>query len=102
MRVGIATDHGGFELKEDLKSWLHRLGHVVVDFGARELQPMATIIPISSYRSHRPWRRERWTAASRFAEAASGPRSARIKFRVCVQAWCRTTTRPTRVSNMTT
>ena len=39
MRVGIATDHGGFELKEDLKSYLRGLGHVVVDFGARELKP---------------------------------------------------------------
>jgi ribose 5-phosphate isomerase B len=39
MRVGIATDHGGFELKEDLKSYLRGAGHVVVDFGARELKP---------------------------------------------------------------
>jgi ribose 5-phosphate isomerase B len=39
MRVGIATDHGGFELKEDLKSWLSGMGHVVVDIGARELTP---------------------------------------------------------------
>jgi ribose 5-phosphate isomerase B len=39
MRVGIATDHGGFELKEDLKSYLRGVGHVVVDFGARELEP---------------------------------------------------------------
>jgi ribose 5-phosphate isomerase B len=38
MRVGIATDHGGFELKEDLKSYLSA-GHVVVDIGARELTP---------------------------------------------------------------
>jgi ribose 5-phosphate isomerase B len=37
MRVGIATDHGGFELKEDLKSYLRGVGHVVVDIGAREL-----------------------------------------------------------------
>ena len=39
MRVGLATDHGGFELKEDLKSYLQGMGHVVVDFGARELKP---------------------------------------------------------------
>ena len=38
MRVGIATDHGGFELKEDLKSYLRGVGHVVVDIGARELK----------------------------------------------------------------
>src|SRR5580698_6476667 len=39
MRVGIATDHGGFELKEDLKLYLRSLGHVVVDTGALELKP---------------------------------------------------------------
>src|SRR5580698_2383975 len=39
MRVGIATDHGGFELKEDLKSYLRGVGHAVVDIGARELTP---------------------------------------------------------------
>ena len=39
MRVGIATDHGGFELKEDLKAYLRGAGHVVVDVGARELNP---------------------------------------------------------------
>lgn len=39
MRVGIATDHGGFELKEDLKSYLRGLGHVVVDTGALEIKP---------------------------------------------------------------
>ena len=38
MRVGIATDHGGFELKEDLKAYLFGLGHSVVDFGAREVK----------------------------------------------------------------
>jgi ribose 5-phosphate isomerase B len=39
MRVGIATDHGGFELKEDLKSYLRSAGHVVVDMGALTLEP---------------------------------------------------------------
>jgi ribose 5-phosphate isomerase B len=37
MRVGIATDHGGFALKEDLVSRLRGAGHDVVDFGARAL-----------------------------------------------------------------
>jgi ribose 5-phosphate isomerase B len=37
MRVGIATDHGGFSLKEDLAARLRAAGHNVVDFGAREL-----------------------------------------------------------------
>jgi ribose 5-phosphate isomerase B len=34
MRVGIATDHGGFWLKEDLLKQLRGAGHDVVDFGA--------------------------------------------------------------------
>ncbi len=34
MRVGIATDHGGFALKEDLHGRLAAAGHEVVEFGA--------------------------------------------------------------------
>ena len=37
MRVGIATDHGGFSLKEDLVPQLRSAGHEVVDFGAHQL-----------------------------------------------------------------
>jgi len=34
MRVGIATDHGGFGLKEELIAKLRTAGHEVTDFGA--------------------------------------------------------------------
>jgi len=34
MRVGIATDHGGFGLKEEMVTRLKIAGHEVVDFGA--------------------------------------------------------------------
>jgi ribose 5-phosphate isomerase B len=37
MRIGIATDHGGFELKEKLAVRLREAGHEVVDFGAHQL-----------------------------------------------------------------
>src|SRR5215468_7466787 len=37
MRIGIATDHGGYGLKEELVSQLRRAGHEVIDFGAHEL-----------------------------------------------------------------
>jgi ribose 5-phosphate isomerase B len=37
MRVGIATDHGGYELKEELIVLLGKAGHEVVDFGANDL-----------------------------------------------------------------
>ncbi len=39
MRVGVATDHGGFSLKEDLVARLRAAGHEVVDFGAYVLAP---------------------------------------------------------------
>jgi ribose 5-phosphate isomerase B len=37
MRVGIATDHGGYGLKEELLGQLRAAGHEVVDFGAYEM-----------------------------------------------------------------
>jgi ribose 5-phosphate isomerase B len=39
MRVGIATDHGGFNLKEEMVTQLRAAGHEVVDFGAHSLSP---------------------------------------------------------------
>ena len=39
MRVGIATDHGGFNLKQDLLGRLKAAGHEVVDYGAHTLVP---------------------------------------------------------------
>ncbi len=39
MRVGIATDHGGFSLKEELVIKLRAAGHEIVDFGAQDLNP---------------------------------------------------------------
>ncbi len=37
MKVGVAADHGGFELKEMLRDYLKNLGHEVIDFGAQSL-----------------------------------------------------------------
>lgn len=37
MRIGIAADHGGFELKTQLTLALTVAGYHVTDFGAREL-----------------------------------------------------------------
>jgi ribose 5-phosphate isomerase B len=39
MRIGIATDHGGFELKVRLAADLCEAGHGVFDFGANQLTP---------------------------------------------------------------
>ena len=37
MRIGIAADHGGFGLKQDLHERLVAASHEVVDFGANTL-----------------------------------------------------------------
>lgn len=37
MKIGIACDHGGFELKERLHSFLKEKGYELKDFGAFEL-----------------------------------------------------------------
>lgn len=33
LRIALASDHGGFEQKEQLKAWLESQGHTVEDFG---------------------------------------------------------------------
>ena len=38
-RIGIASDHGGYELKEYLRGRLRDAGHEVVDFGDGPPQP---------------------------------------------------------------
>jgi ribose 5-phosphate isomerase B len=39
MRIGIATDHGGFTLKQELLARLQKAGYEVKDFGAHSLTP---------------------------------------------------------------
>lgn len=36
MKIGIATDHGGFDLKQKLQAYLEEKGYEIVDFGAFE------------------------------------------------------------------
>lgn len=45
MRVAIGADHAGFPLKEDLKRYLHEMGHEVEDFGT-ESEEQADYPPI--------------------------------------------------------
>jgi ribose 5-phosphate isomerase B len=51
MRIGIATDHGGFGLKQELLIRLRGAGHDVVDFGAHDLNTTDdypdTVIPLA-------------------------------------------------------
>ncbi|MFZ5449498.1 MAG: RpiB/LacA/LacB family sugar-phosphate isomerase [Thermodesulfobacteriota bacterium] len=39
MRLGVAADHGGFELKEQMKEDLKTMGYEVIDYGAHEYAP---------------------------------------------------------------
>jgi ribose 5-phosphate isomerase B len=39
MKIYLATDHAGFELKEKIKEFLVDAGHEVEDFGARSYDP---------------------------------------------------------------
>jgi ribose 5-phosphate isomerase B len=39
MRIGLASDHGGFGLKQEFVAQLCGAGYEVVDFGARSLDP---------------------------------------------------------------
>lgn len=39
LRIGIATDHGGFALKDDLVARLRAAGYTIIDFGAHALIP---------------------------------------------------------------
>ncbi len=39
MKIGFATDHGGYVLKEYILNELRSLGHTVEDFGAYRLDP---------------------------------------------------------------
>ena len=39
IRIGIAADHGGFELKMQLARSLNAVGYEIRDFGAHELIP---------------------------------------------------------------
>jgi hypothetical protein len=95
MRVGIATDHGGFALKEELATYLREAGHEVIDFGAHSLNPGDDypdfVIPLA-------WRSlpGRWNEAWLSAAAASAPQYAPIRSWGSGPGWFRTTTRLTK------
>ncbi len=40
MKIAVASDHAGFEYKEQIKSYLEALGHDVEDFGTDSNQPV--------------------------------------------------------------
>lgn len=40
MKIGIGSDHAGFEYKEEIRKLLQDLGHEVTDFGTNSAQPV--------------------------------------------------------------
>lgn len=84
MRVGIATDHGGFGLKEELLGQLRAAGHEVVDFGATPLQTVTTI-PTMFFRSLALSLRAKLSVALPSAAAELALPSAPTRCRACVR-----------------
>jgi ribose 5-phosphate isomerase B len=39
MKIAIGADHAGFPLKEEIRGYLERLGHEVIDLGAYNTEP---------------------------------------------------------------
>jgi ribose 5-phosphate isomerase B len=39
MKLVIASDHAGFELKEQVRAYLTREGHEILDLGAYKVEP---------------------------------------------------------------
>lgn len=58
MKVYLATDHGGYELKETLKSWLKKIGYKAEDMGAFSVDPSDDypdfIVPLARKISQEP------------------------------------------------
>ena len=43
MKLVISSDHAGFPLKEEVRAYLAKAGHEVVDLGAYNTEPSTTI-----------------------------------------------------------
>lgn len=39
MKIAIASDHAGFALKQEMAHFISRLGHIIVDLGAKNAEP---------------------------------------------------------------
>jgi len=40
MRIAVGADHAGFELKENVRAFLQKAGHEVIDLGTHNLDPV--------------------------------------------------------------
>ena len=94
MRIGVAADHGGFELKEQLATALREAGHEVADFGACRMESGDDypdfVVPLARPR----WRAARWNAGWRSAAAASARASPPTRCQKSAPAWSTNLLRP--------
>ena len=82
MRLGLAADHGGFEMKQQVAKLLEAEGHEIHDFG-NHVVIRKTIIRTLRSRSLEPSRAEMWNAASSCAAAAWAHRWQQIRLSGC-------------------
>ena len=69
-KIGIASDHAGYEMKEFLVGYLNAMGYEVLDFGAT--RPRASTTPTSPTRWPKRSKTANWNAASPSAARAKG------------------------------
>lgn len=89
MRGGIATDHGGFGLKEELVAHLRGAGHEVIEFGAHGLSQGDNYPDFGVPLAHA-------------AAAASAHWSAQTRYQAFATGWCMTASRPLKGLRTTT
>ena len=79
MRIGIATDHGGFGVKEELVARIRAVGHEVVDFDAHSFNPDEHypdyVVPLVGWREQSKRRPRLSHSRSFFCEARRRGRS---------------------------
>lgn len=69
-KIGIASDHAGYEMKEFLVGYLNAMGYEVLDFGAHS--PESVDYADFAHRWPKRSKTANWNAASRSAVRAKG------------------------------
>lgn len=88
MKIYIGADHGGYQLKEELKAFLTEKGHEVMDLGAHELDPQDDypdfVIPAAERVAHDPGSFGIVLGRSGNGEAIAANKVKRIRAALCL------------------